>query len=208
MAKSVLKIKQLNPRFNYHLFDDKDCENFIKTHFKPDVLNAFKKLIPGAYKADLWRYCILYIKGGIYLDIKYKPHNKFRFINLTESEHFCLDIDGVNIYNAVMVCKPGNISCLDAIRKIVKNVETRYYGSSSLDPTGPGLLIKCLTNEDKRKINMKHELFNGDFSKRYVSFNNFCILRQYDHYLGESARFGASVGHYSQLWANRKIYKK
>ena len=80
MYDTVLTIKRMNPRFTHYLFDDSDCERFIATHFKADVLNAFRSLIPGAYKADLWRYCVLFINGGIYLDIKYKPINNFRFI--------------------------------------------------------------------------------------------------------------------------------
>jgi hypothetical protein len=33
------------------------------------VYRAYSKLAVGAAKADLWRYCILYREGGIYLDI-------------------------------------------------------------------------------------------------------------------------------------------
>ena len=97
MSKAVNTIRILNPGFNYFLFDDNDCREFIKTHFKPDVLDAYDSLIPGAYKADLWRYCVLFIHGGIYMDIKYTPLNGFKFINLTEKEHFVSDIDNVNI---------------------------------------------------------------------------------------------------------------
>ena len=35
-----------------------------------DVLNAYDSLIPGAYKADLFRYLVLYREGGVYLDCK------------------------------------------------------------------------------------------------------------------------------------------
>jgi mannosyltransferase OCH1-like enzyme len=127
MAKTVFMIKSLNPRFQYFLFDDNDCFEFIKNNFDKDILNAYNSLIPGAYKADLWRYCILYIKGGIYLDIKYRPLDNFRFINLTEDEHFVLDNDGNGIYNAVMVCKPGNELLLKAIHNIVENVKNNSY---------------------------------------------------------------------------------
>jgi mannosyltransferase OCH1-like enzyme len=69
MAKSILLIKHLNPRFKYFLYDDNECREFIKNNFKSDVLWAYDSLIPGAYKADLWRYCVLFIHGGIYLDM-------------------------------------------------------------------------------------------------------------------------------------------
>ena len=82
MNERVETLKKQNPQFKYHLFDDNDCREFIKNHFREDVLYAYDHLIPGAYKADLWRYCVLFIKGGIYLDIKYTPLNGFKFINL------------------------------------------------------------------------------------------------------------------------------
>ena len=64
-------LKKQNPEFKFHLYDDEMCEDFIKKNFDKDVLFAFHNLIPGAFKADLWRYCILYINGGIYVDIKF-----------------------------------------------------------------------------------------------------------------------------------------
>ena len=208
MAKTVFTIKKMNPRFNHYLFDDAECEHFIATHFKPDVLNAYKKLIPGAYKADLWRYCILFIKGGIYIDIKYKPINKFRFIYLTETEHLCYDTDNSNIYNAIMVCKPKNKLCFKAIRDIVDNVNNKFYGSSFLDPTGPGLLRKCIDN-DKRYapiIDMQHKLLvKDDPSYRVIKFNDIYIFKQYKEYISEFNK-STKVPHYAELWKQRRIY--
>ena len=66
MFETINLIKNLNPRFNYQLFDDNDCREFIKNNFEPKVLHSFDSLIPGAYKADLWRYCI-YIKMVVYI---------------------------------------------------------------------------------------------------------------------------------------------
>lgn len=38
-------------------------------HFPSEVLEAFDILIPGAFKADLFRYCVLFIYGGVYADV-------------------------------------------------------------------------------------------------------------------------------------------
>ena len=59
--------------------------HFIKSHFSKRVLYAYDKLIPGAFKADLWRYCIIYINGGIYIDIKYECLH-FKFIEHLEQK--------------------------------------------------------------------------------------------------------------------------
>ena len=34
-----------------------------------EELNCYQELIPGAYKSDLARLCLIYVYGGIYLDI-------------------------------------------------------------------------------------------------------------------------------------------
>ncbi len=55
----------------HYLFNDADCREFIAREYPPDVLMAYDLLIPTAFKADLWRYCVLYKYGGVYLDVKY-----------------------------------------------------------------------------------------------------------------------------------------
>lgn len=204
MFRAMQKIKRFNPRFKYYLFDDNDCREFIKKHFDVAVLHAYDSLIPGAYKADLWRYCVLYKIGGIYLDIKFIPINGFRFINLLEKEHFVNECGGFGIYNALLVCKPGNEILLKAINQIVENVKNKFYGSSCLDPTGPNLLGSLFTEEEKKSF----DCVNGppDSYKTYILYKNFPILKCYNGYLKERQLF-SSTPHYGELWNNRQIYR-
>jgi mannosyltransferase OCH1-like enzyme len=204
MLNAVNKIKKINPNFNYQLFDDNDCRIFIQNNFSPEVLYAFNTLKPGAYKADLWRYCILYKKGGVYLDIKYIPANGFKFINLLEKEHWVLDADNNGIYNAVMICKAGNKILWKAINDIVNNVKNKYYGNSCLDITGPGLLARYFSREEKNIFDMKHNFFNS-FNNRYVLLNNYFVLKSYNGYLDESKK-NQKVEHYGHLWNIKQIY--
>lgn len=203
MFKTINLIKKLNPRFNYHLFDNDDCREFIMNNFHQNVLNAFDSLIPGAYKADLWRYCILYKNGGIYLDIKYRPVNNFRFITMTEKEHWVLDVDNNGVYNALIVCKPGNEILLKAINKIVENVKNKYYGNNALEPTGPLLLSNYFGLNDKKKFDMKHKILFSNINK-LIFFNNYIIFMPYNNYINDNIT--KSHPHYSELWKNKQIY--
>lgn len=205
MSRAISKIKFNNPAFTYYLFDDDDCRNFIQNNFGPVILNTYDSLIPGAYKADLWRYCVLYKTGGIYLDVKYIPVNRFKFINLTESEHWVIDTDKNGIYNALMVCRPNNPILSAAINKIVENVKNKFYGGSPLDPTGPGLLSQFFSQEQKNSFDMYHEFYNS-FENRYIYFNNYLILKSYKGYILEHNR-NKKVDYYGSLWVNRQIYK-
>jgi len=205
MFKAISLIKKINPNFRYYLFDDNDCQIFIKKFFPIEIYNTYNRLIPGAYKADLWRYCILYIYGGIYLDIKYIPVKGFKFINLLEEEHWTLDINKTNIYNALLVCKPKNEILLKAINQIVENVKNNYYGDSYLSPTGPQLLSQYFSEDEKRNFKTKHEITGDNDFDKIIKFNDFTILRAYPGYFRERSLYSFKQ-HYSLLWYNKKIY--
>ena len=202
MRERVNLLKSQNLNFNHYLFDDNDCREFIKTHFKQDVLHAYDSLIPGAYKTDLWRLCVLFINGGIYLDIKYAPLNGFRFINLCESEHLVLDADGAGIYNALMVCKPENQLLFKAIRQIVENVNNKYYGSSPLSPTGPKMLPKIISLNDSI-VDLTHTFI--DTNNKFINYKGIPIIKSYYGHDIEKKQTSIKP-HYSILWNQRNIY--
>lgn len=207
MFDAISKIKRQNPRFNYFLFDDNDCREFIKTNFPIDVLNAYDSLIPGAYKADLWRLCVLYIHGGIYMDIKLVCVNGFKLIELTEANHFVKDrLAPLSIYNACMACQQNHPYLLMAINKIVENVKFKVYGSSPLDPTGPMMLGNLILNNRLRvNVDMTH-YENGGF---IIFKDRFVISTEYPEYNSERTHMYNSINskRYDALWFDKNIYK-
>jgi hypothetical protein len=63
-------IKKYAPEYTHIVMDDDDIIKFLKKYYNDNVLYTFNHLKSGAHKADLARYCILYIYGGLYMDIK------------------------------------------------------------------------------------------------------------------------------------------
>jgi len=61
--------QELNPDYEFYVFDDIECLNFIKDNYGQEYVELFEKLIPGAYKSDFFRYLYMYKNGGIWLDI-------------------------------------------------------------------------------------------------------------------------------------------
>jgi mannosyltransferase OCH1-like enzyme len=147
MREAQELIKGNNPEFRHHVFDDVDCLEFMRTNFDAKVLEAYESLIPTAYKADLWRYCILYVCGGIYLDIKFRPCDGFKFMELVNDEYFVLDradlVGRPCVYNALIVAKAGNEYLKKCIDKSVYNILNRNYGVCALDITGPTMMASC-----------------------------------------------------------------
>jgi mannosyltransferase OCH1-like enzyme len=207
MRQRVEELKARNPEFQHYLFDDNDCREFIKNNFDSDVLNAYDSLIPGAYKADLWRYCVLYINGGIYMDIKLKCINGFKLIELTKNNHYVKDrVPPLSIYNALIVCQKGSPLLWKAIYRILFNVTRKIYGKNPLAPTGPTMLGEIiLRNKFRPNIDLYHHNGGG-----YIIYKNrFVISTEYSEYNKERSETYAKINtkRYDQLWNERSIYK-
>lgn len=204
MKKTIDHNKEQNPDFTFHLYDDNECRDFIKQHYNADVLGAYDVLKPGAYKADLWRYCILYMYGGIYMDVKIKLLFNVSLSELIYSEHYVKDIDGpfvtFGIYNAFMVHEPRSPILFKLIQQIVLNVKEKYYGESPLSITGPELFGKMYENMGLNMglIDIIH-LPNGK-----MSYKNKIIGVMYPQYREEQN--GKNVLHYSEMWKLKVVY--
>ncbi len=145
--------KTNNSNYSHFLFDDDDCDEFIKKNFDDNIYNAYCRIIPGAFKADLWRYCVLYIYGGIYVDVDTICLTSIdSFIN--EDIEFMTPIDlnncphygTYNLFNCFIASVPKHPILMDCIKRIVYNVENNIVPFSNLDFSGPGLLGKATNN--------------------------------------------------------------
>ena len=61
-----------NKSWKIHLIDDDKMTNFMRSAFNGTrVLWAFELIHPklGAARADIWRLAVLYVYGGVYIDI-------------------------------------------------------------------------------------------------------------------------------------------
>jgi hypothetical protein len=144
----------LNPDWTHYYFTDEDQRTFISEHFADDVLWAYDQLIPGAYKADLWRYCVLYVKGGIYVDHKFilnKPLNEI----IPADCHFATFKDRHQshktkwsfkhyLWQGFIISEPKHPFLKKAIDLVVENTQKGYYGHDGLSITGPALLGKAV----------------------------------------------------------------
>ena len=82
--------------WEYRFYNDDDAANFLSTHFPVEVKEAYDVLIPGAFKADLFRYCVLFIHGGVYADIDVMLTSKLEAV-IDSDIGFMIPLDSVNI---------------------------------------------------------------------------------------------------------------
>ena len=186
--ENIKKIKENNPLFNIEIYNDERARSFINT-FMPDALFAFDGLIPNAYKSDLFRYCILYIYGGIYLDIKLNV--KVPLIEYTNKEYYVDDCHPC-IYNGFIVSNKSPF-LKDVIINIIENVKNKNYGSCPWDTTGPRLLGHHYYKNLKEQPNIYH-------SNWQIIHNNNIIadcIGNYKSLLNDN---------YLDLWNQKKIF--
>jgi Glycosyltransferase sugar-binding region containing DXD motif len=212
IQEAVNALKANNPEFQHYLFDDQDCRTFLQKNFQRDVVDAYDCLQPGAYKADLWRYCVLYKYGGVYLDIKYMPVGKSKLMDMMGEEHFCKDLPNPRaykqgIYNAFMICRRGNAILRKCINKCVANCQAQFYGDSPLEVTGPTMMVEFFNAQDMAKAEeCYHTYFRGQY---WIIYRDMPILIIHPNYRTEQStpkyQKQGFVG-YSELWRQRKIY--
>jgi hypothetical protein len=201
MQKYSDRLQLENADFEYIIYNTESASEFIREHFDGIVLHAFDSLVPFAFKADLFRYCVMYIHGGIYLDMKYESVNGFRFSDIIDREMYVLDIGGENVYNALLICKPLSKVMFKCIFQIVKHVRDKDYTDCDLSITGPGMIRYMVPTEMKMESNLKHECINYN---KYILRNEIPILKNYHRYYEDTPKCGQKK--YCDYWRNREIY--
>ena len=68
--KSLQDFRKLNPNISFYIYDKKRRDAYMEEFWNnKKIFNIYKKSIFGPMKADIFRYCILYERGGYYFDI-------------------------------------------------------------------------------------------------------------------------------------------
>jgi mannosyltransferase OCH1-like enzyme len=199
-----------NPEIDFYIYDNNEAIDMIKTNFKSIVSDTYNRLIPDSYKSDLLRYCLLYINGGIYFDIKFKFTVPIIKLIAKYQSIFVKDFDHCDnaTLNGFIITEPRNPIFLDCINQIIYNVSNNVYGENSLFPIGPcllGSIAKKYNNIFKLKI---HKSFNN--ADNYVITDlyneNDILLIPYSQYRIEQ-RILQNNDHYSKLYDNKNIYR-
>lgn len=71
----IKKYKQLYNDYEIIIYDNNDIYNIIQKHY-PEHLEQVKRIKIGAILADIFRYLILYLEGGVYSDMDCEPIKK------------------------------------------------------------------------------------------------------------------------------------
>ena len=190
---------------------------------------AYQLLRPWAYRADLWRYMVLWSEGGIYLDGKMVLHAPIEsWAALAPKETISLSLDDFDswnptsrqgertpiFYQAVLSARRQSPILLEAIKMIIDNVNQRLYPSTNdslyeiplglhtLMTTGP-ILIGLAA------IKFPNDTYRQDMIYKYpkgimlAGKEKILISLNFDEH---KKVHQAAGGHYSDLFRDHAMY--
>jgi mannosyltransferase OCH1-like enzyme len=129
--------------FDYKLWTDEDLDQMVRQHFNW-FYPVFRSYPEPIFRADAGRYMILYLYGGIYIDMDYEILSNFYSLlpidkpSVVESPFPNVE----KVQNSLMSSPPKHPFWLEVLREMA-SCSTIFY-SSVLDSTGPRMLDRVL----------------------------------------------------------------
>ena len=137
--------------FSLHHVSDAHALSFIRHNCSARLAEAFRCLQPPAFRADLYRFCVLYAEGGIYLDADLVP-----LVPLRELYSSCstfslgydqaqgkIDISHIGMQMKILAAAPRAAIAKCMLERIEQNVRSRRYFRTPFEFSGPQLLNEC-----------------------------------------------------------------
>ncbi|MFT8344943.1 glycosyltransferase [Gluconobacter oxydans] len=218
---NAIEIQELHKNIPYKMWGGTSVRELIKNNFDKSVLDTYDTLVPYAYKCDLARLCVLYVEGGLYVDLGVKLMREFK---IPENVEFCVfrdlyqETNGFMMQNGLIFSEKGRPELLHSINWIVQNCMNRYYGLNSLYPTGPVQLGRAVALVSATSgpggcpvqwIGECRAVTPSSVNKNMIytdPFGNLTALRAKVH-AGDLAHMGLKGGNnHNVIWQNRKIY--
>lgn len=218
MHEAVMSWINYNPDYEYHLFDDEAMFAFIETvdcapfsFTRDDLIRAMRSVKPGAGKADLFRYLIIYDRGGIYMDIDTVCLAPLRtFIHPEDDVVSGIGMRG-DLHQWGLAYTPHHPFMKQTLERSISNVLNRTF-ISSFENTLEGLTgPPCLDQSIKNLLNLQPEaqfqaglyeidvegrktrirlyendLFNGNVAFKYKDYRSDLSKLGISHWLDES----------------------
>jgi LmbE family N-acetylglucosaminyl deacetylase len=223
VVDNAAELKALYPAAEYRLWDGHALRAMIAEHFEPEVLAAFDLLRPYAYKADLARYCLLYVFGGLYMDLAIRPIDTIKPPPGVGLASFRDDDLLAPSWTAALVgiiwAVAGRREFRIAIDYIVENCARKYYGANPLYPTGPVLFGRALAaamaekgqqdDADDQWIGLRHAITPGKPRQNITYIAPDCSMVGLLGKIvgGDLTHLGASgTNNYNHYWHSRSVY--
>lgn len=207
--------------YEHKILIGNDVREFILSNFSNRVLSAYDTVLPYAYKADIARLCILHKFGGWYFDSTLTLKDTLPDIDAGVNAIVFKDAPNplcgpLNIANGLIYCTQESKFIDHALNVVVDRVNARYYGNSSLDPTGPGAFGYALATHNTTDVVVAgwyHALTPNHMSKNNAFIlPDGCIIAYGKATAGTASGLGLSAygttgtNDYETMYRTRNVY--
>ena len=175
-----------NPTYEYHFYDNERCQGLIEQYFDTDTVAAYEKLPLGAFRADFWRYCCLYIHGGVYADIDTVCRSPLTKL-IKEGDSFIVPrgvLHKTFLYNAFICAtakNPITKLMIDTMVRLINN------GMVTRDPSVVEVFASVFSAADPSKVNKQT-------AEIFAIVGPLGLARALNQLLGRESHAAYSVG--------------
>jgi len=116
-------------KYDYKLFGIEDMQHYLKER-GVQYLHLFNKYKKICHKVDLWRYCILYDTGGVYMDADCILYKNIDFLKNRNSVFVTNNRGAKDFFNGFIMTVPKNPifkTMIDYLLKVDTTLENDYY---------------------------------------------------------------------------------
>lgn len=215
--------RRLHPEAEYILWDDKNISDLIIKNFDKSVYEAYKNITAFAYKADLARYCILYVMGGIYVDLGIRMMNYWEIPKekgFSTFKELCFTAESWTIMqNGLIWSLPKRRELEICINWIVENYKNKFYGKTPLCPTGPVLYGRAIAAAmvEQGQSDTADDQWIGEYrwttpegemkNDAYVAPDHKLIAFRTKLIPGDLSHLGLrGTNNYKEIWLSRQMY--
>ena len=118
--------------WDYRFYNDEDARLFVVKNYPKRFSDAYDSILPGAFKADFFRYLVLLVHGGIYADIDVLLDSTLDSF-VTPELSFFAPIDAVGeeldekfcLWNGFMGASPGHPFLVRTVERSLNLIEHR-----------------------------------------------------------------------------------
>lgn len=164
------KYRELYTDYTIKLYDNKDIYRIVAKH-NIEHLEDVKNIKIGAILADLFRYLILYLEGGIYSDMDCMPLKPIEGLLKEKGESantiLCYEFhkDYCNMYPEqicqwFMITEPRQKIFIDSYNEMIRNIKVLQtldptqpkYESIVMDKSGPRLFTRIINKNFNARL--------------------------------------------------------
>lgn len=213
MAMARQTWKDLNPDWTLHFHDAEMRREFIGKHYGPEHVAAYDRLTSGAYKADFWRYCALYVHGGVYVDVDAVCRVPLDDVIRPEDRFLSARAGNVPwaIHNGFIACTPEHPFLARAVERALVEIKAgELDGYLSTGPANLGIAVNtCLARPPKSEHvlgeNDGYRLLEKRGSK-ILDGDLVVMLTQYEGYLEDLQSLG--IKHWQEEKKRPTLYNR